>query len=305
MISESGTLVEEAAGQGLTVLITGISGFIGQHLAAKLAGLGHKVIGFDLNAPQNAPSGLTMIAGNLVTKAGFDQIPWDRLDAVFHLASVGVKPDTRQWASCVEVNILGTLNLCSALRSAAANPALVYTHSFYEDSLRENPALKENPYILTKSVSTSIINDFAERYAGRVVDMKLFQIYGPGDASTTVLPYTCGQLSKGEKAVLGSGLGLRDWIYIDDVIDGLIAAMSAGEVGALNQYDLGTGQLTSLREMVERVAGLLKASDNLVFDPSKDRPDTGLKDAASNFIPGWHSRVSTDEGLRLLVQNFE
>lgn len=291
--------------QKKTVLITGISGFIGQHLARALERDGHRVIGFDLSVPDKAIGSVKLVRGNLVTKDGFDLVPWDELDAVFHLASAGVKPETRQWPLCVEVNILGTLNLLGALSSAAKCPTLIYTHSFYEDTLNDNPALRDNPYILTKSVASAAINDYALRYAGRVVDLKLFQIYGPGDAPTTVLPYTCTKLIAGEVAVLGSGVGLRDWIFIDDVVTALMTAMSAGSAGQLNSYDLGSGQLTSLREMVENIAELLGATDRLVFDPSKDRPDTGLQECASKLLPGWQSHVSSAEGLLTLVKHYK
>jgi nucleoside-diphosphate-sugar epimerase len=134
-----------------------------------------------------------------------------------------------------------------------------------------------------------------------VIDLCLFQVYGPGDASTTVLPYVCEQLLQKQPAVLGSGSGVRDWIYIDDVIRGLVSAMATGEPGQLNTYDLGSGLLVSVREMAEHLASVLDRKDLLVFDPEKDRPDTGLNLRASRFIPGWKCRVSPEDGLKELV----
>ncbi len=284
----------------MTILVTGAAGFLGRHLSRTLRASGHTVIGLDI-MPLRDDRNNGVVQADLVTKEGFGRIPWQELDVIYHMASAGVKPDARQWASCVAVNIQGTLNLLEVATSAASHPTLVYTHSFYEDALGSNPALRENPYILTKSIATSAVRAFAERYPGRVIDLCVFQVYGPGDVSTTVLPYVCEQLIQEQSAILGSGSGLRDWIYIDDVIHGLVSAMAAGQPGQLNTYDLGSGHLVSIRKMAEHLAALLGREDLLVFDPEKDRPDTGLNLHASRFLPGWKCRVSPENGLKELV----
>ena len=288
----------------MAILITGAAGFLGRHLSQVLRTTGHTVFELDI-MPPNENENERFIQGNLVTQEGFDCIPWEDIDVVYHLASAGVKPDSRQWPTCIEVNIQGTLNLLEKAASTESHPAFIYTHSFYEDALASVPALRENPYILTKSVSTTAVRTFANRYPGAVVDLCVFQVYGPGDASTTVLPYVCRQLIQNQPAVLGSGTGLRDWIHVDDVICGLISAMSAGTPGQISTYDLGSGRLVSIREMAEQLASLLNGSDLLVFDPEKDRPDTELNIKAERFIPGWTCRINPGNGLKDLANYYK
>ena len=289
----------------MKILITGIAGFLGQHLARQLMQGGHEVIGFDLSEPMKA-QGAEVICGNLVSQAGFNQVPWDELDAIYHLASAGVKPSSRKWSQCVDVNISGTLNLISNIRrKCVQNPTFIYTHSFYEDLIIENPVLKENPYILTKSAATKIVEFFASVYEGAVIDFRLFQVYGPGDGPETVLPYVCTRLSSRKTAELGSGIGLRDWVYVDDVISGLLLALDRPAASGISQYDLGSGVLTSIRNVVEMVSRSFGVGDDLlVFDEARDRADVGLAEVAHRSLPGWICQTSLASGIKRLVESY-
>lgn len=289
----------------MKILITGVNGFLGRPLAVALQQLGHEVIGFSRSINPGFSPDMEWIQGDLVSREGFDQICWDQLDVIYHLASMGVKPETRNWPDCSEANIQGTLNLLQAINESEACPQLIYTRSFYESALSGAVELRENAYIFTKSIASALVEEFATRYSGTVVALKLFQVYGPGDAKTTVLPYICNQLMTDQKATLGSGAGLRDWVFIDDVVVGLIEAMNQGHAGHLASYDLGSGELVSLREMAESLALLLNRAEQLVFDASRDRPDIELKEKANAFMNGWKGLVSPKEGLKALIASYQ
>ena len=110
-----------------------------------------------------------------------------------------------------------------------------------------------------------------------------------------MLSYIVNQLRQNKPAVLGSGKGFRDWIYIDDLVSLLIAGITA----PVGNYDLGTGVLCSLRDVAERISELMGVPVSLLkFDPGKDRGDTAINDCAACLVPGASRLGSLDERLQ-------
>lgn len=294
----------------MKILITGVSGFVGRQLAARFLEQGHSVIGVDLQV-----SGLefashpefTQIAADLTKPHAASELPWDGVDLLYHLAAAGVKAATRQWPLCVQVNVIGTASLLAALlervKKGQSVPRIVYTKSYYEDHLDSIPAFKENAYVVSKVAATKWLEAIAPIYPQSICIAKVYQVYGPGDDPNNVLSYAARQLNAGKIATFGSGSGLRDWIYIDDFIEGLMACSGVqAETGCL-YYDLGSGQRHSIREMVEMIAGLCGAgASELEFDPLKDRGDTEIEDWAKNLPPNFTVGYSKNRGLRALLE---
>jgi nucleoside-diphosphate-sugar epimerase len=244
----------------------------------------------------------TFVEGSLDEADGFAAVPWAEIGAVFHLGAAGVKAGARDWATCVRVNIGGTLNLLRRLDGKPAVP-LVYAHTFYEDFVGSTPALAENPYVVTKHAATRLVEDFALRHPGAVVTAKLFQVYGPGDAPSNLIPYAARQLRAGEPALLGSGEGLRDWLHVSDVASGLAACLAGGQPGRLRQFELGSGELYSIRQAVETLADAMGRPRSLLrFDPALDRGDTRIAAKARQLPPDWHPRFTLATGLADLAE---
>jgi len=160
-------------------LVTGSSGFVGSHLCQHLTHLGMQVTGMDVQPATESVSGtFDFVQGNLVTGGGLDHLAWESFDVVFHLAAAGVKSVSREWQTCIQVNLLGTLNLIERFERAARVPALVYTHTFYEDFIESSPSLAASPYVLSKYATTQVVRQLARHYPGCIVMAKVFQIYG-------------------------------------------------------------------------------------------------------------------------------
>lgn len=293
----------------MKILLTGISGFVGQKLATQFLEAGHSVIGADLRAADfdfAGHPGFHFCAADLTDPASVEGLPLEDVDLLYHLAAAGVKAATRQWPLCVQVNVMGTATLMQALmqrvQQGLSVPRIVYTKTYYEDHLEAITAFQENPYVVSKVAASRWIEALSAVYPQSITIAKVFQVYGPGDDPNNVLSYAARTLKAGEKATFGSGQSLRDWIYIDDFIKGLIAC-DADHGAGLHRFDLGSGERYSIREMVELIAELTGAeNEQLFFDPSKDRGDTEIQDWAKKLPPDFDLGYSRSQGLRALLE---
>lgn len=284
-------------------LVTGSSGFLGRHLCDMLAAAGVEVTGIDCRCRPGSQAMGRFVLGDLSTAEEMDELDWDSFDAVFHLAAAGAASSAREWPMCTRVNVLGTLNLLHQLNRASRPPVLIYARTFYEDHLTSAPILSENPYVLTKYIASRLVREFSAHYRGPVVLTKLFQVYGPGDNPAKLIPYVIECLRNGVPARLGSGRGRRDWLYVSDLANGLVAAWQAARGEGRAEFDLGTGSVVSIREVLAKIATILHCQLALLdFDPRRDRGDQDLESRAENGPKGWQPKVLLDEGLELLCK---
>lgn len=285
----------------MTILITGYSGFVGRFTLPKLIADGHRVICLGRNLPNNGIL-CEHVKADLGADGEFPPVPWHEIEVVLHLASAGVKASNRTGPECFRVNVLGTARLLAALEKASRLKKVITTPTFYERAVLAQPALKDNHYIETKYLATAIAHTWARSFPGELSLATLFQAYGPGDGGGNVLNYVASQLKRGEKALLGSGKGLRDWIYIDDVAAALALLVRQRHQNGVKNYDLGSGKLNSLRDVVEQIAQILKVSETLLdFDPSRDRLDVSVALAATHNLPGWMASTAFTQGLKNLI----
>ena len=286
----------------MRILITGANGFIGKHLTPRLIDEGHTVALFLHKSSISKTSKgnyKQIVKGDLSSGEGLDQVYWESFDAIIHLACAGVKSSQRVWDHCINTNIVGTKNLLNAISKFDKSPLIIYPRTFYENYLDQFPVLKNNPYMSTKRETTRIIEEWATKKTNaRVCLPTIYQAYGSGDDPQNVLTYTINQLKINQHAHLSSGDGLRDWIYINDLVNAFVKILKKAN-NKLQYYDFGTGKLISIKEVVSKIALLLnKPTSLLQFDPQNDRGDGSLKSKATRFCPGWVPKYSIDEGLR-------
>jgi nucleoside-diphosphate-sugar epimerase len=141
-------------------------------------------------------------------------------------------------------------------------------------------------------------------YGVPIVLARVFMVYGPaqGDRSK-LIPYVIDSLLRGQSPRVSSGTRLVDWIYVSDVVEGLVAmAVAPGIEGST--VDVGSGQLTSIRGIVEALTRLVDVGLEPAFGARPERPMESERaadaDAAFRAI-GWRAAIPLDEGLRRTI----
>ena len=132
-------------------------------------------------------------------------------------------------------------------------------------------------------------------------------VYGPGQQDRTKLvPYVISSLLRGEGPRLSSGRREVDWVYVDDVVAAFVAAAEA-EKAPGSTLDIGSGELVSIRSLVEQIAALVGGDVRPVFGALPDRPGERPRDAEvqpSRETIGWEPSTPLDVGLARTIEWF-
>ncbi len=283
-----------------TVLVTGASGFIGAHLCRRLRKLGHRVTGVSRRHPENLPDGVEPCRADLAspgeTAALLARI---QPEWIFHLAGCVTGGRGMELVRpTFEANLASTVNLMEAAARQGGCRRFVLAGSLEEPDAVQSPP--SSPYAASKAAATAYARLFHSLYDFPAVIARIFMVYGPDQKDEKKLvPYVIESLLRGEAPRLSSGTREVDWIYVDDVVDGLIRLAAAPDLEG-RTLDLGSGERVSVRDVVERIARLTGAAVPLHFDPAADRPMEQIRtaDAArTESLAGWRPRVTLDEGL--------
>jgi UDP-glucose 4-epimerase len=298
----------DAAGgyEGRPVAITGATGFIGTLLGRRLAAAGAIVHAISRRPqPSDAPAGRWWELDVRAPGALDELMRTVEPDILFHLAgetSAARELDLVQ--PTLAANVAGTV---SVLTSVAANSSS--TRIVTAGSLEEPPAggieTASSPYALSKVTATAYGALFHELYETRIVNLRVFMTYGPGQSAVRKLvPYVTLALLKGEPAVVSSGRRLVDWIYVDDVASAFLAAGLAEPAADGRSFDVGSGRLVSVRAVAEEIATLVGHGE-LRFGERTDRPreqEPVADPAPAASILGWRAATPLSEGLRRTVE---
>lgn len=286
---------------GSSVLVTGGTGFVGRRLCHRLIELRARVhvVTRDGNVPPGCiPVRVDVRDGEALLAALKGVAPaW-----VFHLAaSVDGRRTSDLVKPTLESNLVGTVNLLTAAHAVGCQRIVIAGSSEEGPDLDQPPT---SPYAASKMAARAYARMYHALYGLPVVIARPFMCYGPGQASSKVIPYTILSFLRGGSPVLTSGKRVCDFVYVDDVVRGLvICALDAGLEG--QTIDLGTGQANSIHEVVTKIAMLLGARDRLVFGGREDRlleTEQVAFSSGGTRLATWSPRWSLDEGLHETVE---
>ncbi len=291
----------------MRVLVTGIGGFLGHHLAARLIASGHEVIGTTWESAVEL-RGVELHEVDLLDAAGLlSLVRRAAPDAVVHLAGLShVGESWNRPADYFRVNVLGTENVLDAAacltrcRVLLASSAEVYglVPEERQPIAESEPVGPRTPYALTKAA--------AERLtvrAGGVV-ARCFNLVGPGQSDRFALPAFAGQLAaieKGERdAVLkvGSLTARRDFVHVEDGVAALALLAERGAPGEI--YNVSSGKAFSIKEALDRLIAISGLKVEIREDPERLRPvDMPLLEGYAGKLHalGWTPRKDLNAAL--------
>lgn len=306
--------------QGRQVLVTGADGFIGSHLAERLAREGAQVRAFVLynsfsswgwldSSPPPLRDKMEVFPGD-VRDAEQVAEAVNGCDVIFHLAALISIPYSYQAPeSYVDTNIHGTLNVLNAARRHGGVKVVhTSTSEVYgtpkEVPIREtHPLQAQSPYSASKIAADKLTESFFHSYGLPVVVLRPFNTYGPRQSTRAVLPTILTQLLAGQEEIsLGALWPRRDLTYVDDTVEGFIRAAEVEEaVGRTVQ--LGTGRDISIGELAELAMEVLGRQARVVSRDERKRPAKSevhklLSDPSlAADLLGWVPTVSLEEGI--------
>jgi len=301
----------------MNFMITGAAGFLGSALANRLAREGHQVRGIDdlsTGDPQSLSPDVLFTRGDVNDRPKLWTLLQD-VDCVYHLAArVLVAESILYPREYNAVNVGGTVSLMEAMRDVGVRRVVfISSGAVYGDQgeqpLREDAPLNpHSPYAVSKLSAEYYVRTIGDLWSIETVCLRVFNAYGPGQnlpaSHPPVIPNFLRQAVRGGTLVMHSdGSQTRDYVFVDDVVNAMVAAATAPGVERL-RINVGSGTETSIRELANLVIQVTKSKAEVMYNP---RTNPGVSRMCADLTLardklGYRPRVSLAEGLRLTLE---
>jgi len=305
----------------MKVLVTGAAGFIGSHLAEKLAQRGDDVVGLDNfndyydpakkranEARLNAYPNFKMIEADIRDRERMFTIFKDeKFEAVGHLAAMaGVRNAVKFPDLYVEVDLNGTQHLMDAGRAndlgnfVMASTSSVYGNTTQIPFIETDPCDRPlQPYAAAKRASEILGHSYHHLFGFNFTALRFFTVYGPNGRPDMMAYLVAESVTKGIQIPLYEGGNMwRDWTFVGDIADGVIAALDR-PLG-YEIINIGRGEPTLLKDFVEMIEKLAGNKANVIHKPKlaadfvRNQADISKARRLLNYNP----QVSVPEGVK-------
>lgn len=314
----------------MRLLVTGSAGFIGAALCERLLDEGHNVIGVDnLNDyynPNLKKDRLLKFSNN----SNFVNLEIDlsdqekilevfennKFDAVINLAAqAGVRYSIKNPEAYVKSNLIGFSNILEASRKTKLkNLIFASSSSVYGGNLKLPFSTKDDVnkplsfYAATKIANELMAHSYSHIHDLQCTGLRFFTVYGPWDRPDMALQSFSQALIKGEKIQLfNNGNHLRDFTYIDDIIEGIVKILNLGVPKTYNLYNIGSNNPINLMDFIEILENSfgLKAKKEFLPLQEGDMQDTyaDISDLEKDF--GYRPSTTLEEGIFNFVSWFK
>jgi UDP-glucose 4-epimerase len=295
----------------MTVMVTGGSGFIGSHLVDKLLEKGEDVLIFDYMQPRYWKS-VKHFYGSILNLDELERAMKD-VDIVYHLAAIADVKDVFEHPHYSErVNTTGTINVLEAARKMEIE-RVIYGSTDWVYQTTDTLEVDENTpirtpahlYSTTKLVSEYYCQNYGDLYGIKYTILRYGIPYGPRARSGAIVPIFVDKAFKGEElTIAGDGSQFRQFIYVEDLAEGNVAALQ--KIAENKIYNLDGQRPISVKEVAETVQRLV-GNVGIRYVPSRPG-DFGGKKVSSERAKRelkWEAKTSFEDGVRKYISWFK
>ncbi len=302
----------------MRVFITGGAGFVASHLADACIERGYETYVLDnltTGRQDNIPNKAEWINIDLATDPIEPIFAEVKPDIVFHhAANASVSISVKQPLYDQQVNIAGTIKLLEAAKNhnvrkvIYASSAAIYGNPAYLPIDEKHPIAPISPYGISKYVPELYLKTYKDLHHLNFTALRYANIYGPrqiAEGEGGVVAIFTDRVVKGEPIIIqGDGEQTRDFIYISDVVAANLAAIEHGDGGIFN---IGTGQVTSINQLVESMQKVVGQSIEIQHSSPREgdiRHSYFNSQAATEGLK-WEPKVTLSEGLKKTLQYYQ
>jgi nucleoside-diphosphate-sugar epimerase len=304
------------------VVVTGVAGFVGSHVAEALVARGDTVVGVDCFSPYYDPrvkrdnlAGLLRSDRFRLVEGSLTGIDLDALladaSAVFHLAAqAGVR---RSWGAdfedYLEHNIRATQRLCEAMRRRGgirlvySSSSSVYGQTAVLPMKEDHPTRPLSPYGVTKLAGEALCVLYGANYGLPVVCLRYFTVYGPRQRPDMAFHRFIRAALRGEPIeVYGSGTQTRDFTFVGDAVAANLAACDYA--GGVVTFNVGGGSRVTINHVLDVIGGLIGGSLDVRYQEAQkgDVMHTYADIALASRELGYTPRVGIEEGIQREIE---
>ena len=310
----------------MKILVTGGAGFIGSHLVEKLLATGHEVAVLDdfndFYDPQIKRGNIAAVADKITVHqadlrdaAAVNTVfHAEKFDMVVHLAArAGVRPSISQPQLYYNATVNGTLHLLEAARMAGIERFIFASSSSVYGLARTVPFSEDlhltqtvSPYAATKMAGEFLCSTYSHLYRMRIVVLRFFTVYGPRQRPDLAIHQFTRRIWNGQPIdQFGDGTTRRDYTYIDDIIQGVMASL--GYEGPLfDIFNLGENETIQLKDLIVAIEETLgrRATINQLPEQPGDVPLTCADISKARRLLGYQPTTPLRLGLPRFVEWF-
>src|SRR5215470_12643739 len=310
----------------MRILVTGGAGFIGSHLVEKLLAVGHEVVILDdfndFYDPQIKHANIAGFAKDVavchVDLRENDSVRTvfrrEKVDAIVHLAArAGVRPSIQSPRLYYDTNVIGTLHLLEAARMTGVERFVFASSSSVYGGSKTIPFSEEqhltqtlSPYGATKIGGEFLCSTYSHLYQMRVVALRYFTVYGPRQRPDLAIHQFTRRIHAGQPIdQFGDGTTRRDYTYIDDIIQGTMAALRY-EGPLFDIFNLGESETIPLKDLIVSIESTLgkKAKIKQLPEQPGDMPLTCADISKARKLLGYDPTTKFSEGLPRFIDWF-
>src|SRR3989344_456285 len=276
----------------MRVLVTGITGFTGSHMAEYLLHNGHEVIGTvrgrsrQTEFIEHIKSRIRLLECDLTDTSSVSQTMEEASpDIIFHLAAQSFVPTSwRAPQETINTNVLGTLNLLESIRRSKIDPVIQIAGSSEEYGLvlpdetpikETNPLRPLSPYAVSKITQDMLGYQYQKSYGLRIVRTRAFNIIGPRSAEKIVIANFAKQIAEIEKGAqsliyVGNLEAFRDFTDVRDIVRAYVLAVEKCDYG--EAYNVCSGKTWKISQVLDMLLSMSHKKIEIRQDPARMRP---------------------------------